>query len=101
MAITAFAPRQGATQKISATTTSQSITIAPGNNQLRINMTNLVTAIMCHVTTGIGSATATTADFAILAYDPTTISIPPGTDTVAVRTDAGTADIYITPGDGL
>ena len=93
-----FAPNDGGTVTVAASTTSADEAIDPGQNRLNIvNTTNGV----AHVKTAQASAlTATTADFPVDAGETAIITIGSTHNIVAVILAAGAAsgNVYVTPG---
>lgn len=106
MSIHAFTPRQGATLKRTCTTTSAKVDLTTGADapQVRLSAVNgASSATVVHVilgTTGT-TPTATTSDFVIPIGQSLIISKSQSYTVVAARTDTGTADLYVTPGDGI
>jgi hypothetical protein len=104
MSIHAFSPISGGTKSISVTTTSGGVALnAAGSDafQLRLSVVNAATGFGVHVKTGVSAATATTADLYVRNGESVVISKPKDHAFVAARTDAGTATLFITPGDGI
>jgi hypothetical protein len=83
---------------ISASTTSASGTIPAEFTKNRITVTNPTTAL-CYVTTGVGSATATSSFPAVGAYSTATFIKPETHNTIAVLLSTGTGTISVTPGE--
>lgn len=103
-AIMPFQPVQGATQILTATATSQVVSVPQDSRQLRImnagaGLASIRTfssrAIAADPTNGV----ATTADFPVVASQVTTITKGSDHDRMAYISAAGTT-IYVTPGDG-
>ena len=93
-----FAPRDGATVAISASTTSADEAITSGTYQLRIVNP---TAVVAFVKTGEGSAlTATSADFPVAGGESVIIRKPSNHNIVAVILASSTGTVYVTPGEG-
>lgn len=86
-----------ATQSISATTTSASITLGFSSDQILITNAGTDT---CFVIVGTGTQTATTSHLPILPSQKLLITKPRDALTVAARALATTATLYITPGVG-
>ena len=93
----AFNPKAGATQTVSATTTSASVTVDADCPNVVITT---VGSVAVHVRMGKGAQTATTSDFVV--HGNATINLFKGwdVDTIAIRTASGTATVYVTPGTG-
>lgn len=98
-----FAPRRGGNKNITATTTSQVVTIGAGESNLRI---------VCgtgggnvHVYTYNSANTtsvrnADTTDFPVMAGMASVITKSIDHDTVAIVADTGTAAAKLMPGEG-
>lgn len=100
MAIIApFFPRYGTGQNLTATTTSQSVSIPTGNKQLCITVDAGAGSVFLRVTSG--ASTATLADYEVLGGMQSIISINEAADTVSYRTATGSTGFNIITGEGM
>lgn len=99
MAIQAsFGPSYGTGVTVSPTATSASSTLGLGSKSLVI--TNLSTTVATYVRVGIGSTTATAADYVVLPSSQVSISKDQDANTVAYITASGTGSLHIMAGEG-
>jgi len=97
-----FGPAYGSGKNLTATTTSQNVTIKPGNKQLRIgNKGTSDVWIRAYSSVNAPGTVATTADFWCLAGLVSTLTIDETYDTVAYITDTGTAAFKLMTGEGF
>lgn len=100
-----FQPKRGGNQKVTATTTSQNVTVGKGSKSLRIlnsgavvgyfvtfNITDEPSRVCANTDTPIGPAGA--------ASSTLTIEKPEGHDTVAYLADSTTTVMHFQPGEG-
>lgn len=100
----AFQPRRGANQKVTATTASQAITIGFGNKTIRALNVGTVVAYFVTYKASEGAILATTNDTPIgpsgAASSVTFIEKPQDHDTLAYIADSATAIVNFQPGEG-
>jgi len=100
----AFQPTRGANQKVTATTTSQTIGIGKGNKSLRIINAGTVVGYFRTYQAGVDAAAATNADTPIAvsgaAGSVLVIEKPEAHDTVAYISDSATTVMHFQPGEG-
>jgi hypothetical protein len=100
----AFQPKRGANQKVTATITSQTITIGAGNKTIRALNTGTVVAYFVTYKASDETRVATVADTPIgpsgAASSVTFIEKPQDHDTLAYIADSATAVVNFQPGEG-
>ena len=98
MTLKAFFPNQGGAVSISASTSSANTAITVGQRSLYLaNASDVV----IFVKVGVGTQTATSADFPLLPNAAEVISIRPEHDNVAALAQSGSTKIlYACPGAG-
>lgn len=97
---TPFAPRDGGTVTVAASTTSADEAFSANCHRMRVHNT---TDGVAFVKTGQGSSlTATTADFPVGPGDTAVFNIKSNHNIVAVILASGSTsgDVYCTPGEG-
>lgn len=93
-----FAPRDGGTVTVSASTSSADEAITAGCHALRIVNTS---AGVAFVKTAENTAlSATTADFPVAAGQTAVMNIKSNHNIVAVILSTGSGSVYVTPGTG-
>ena len=102
--VSAFQPKRGANQKVTATTTSQVITIGAGNKTIRALNTGAEVAYFVTYKAGNETRTATIADTPIgpagTMSSVTFIEKPMDHDTLAYIADSATTIVNFQPGEG-
>ena len=100
----AFQPRRGANQKVTATTSNQIITIGAGNKTIRALNAGTVVAYFVTYRASDETRTATAADTPIgpagAASSVTFIEKPQDHDTIAYIADSATTVLNFQPGEG-
>jgi hypothetical protein len=94
-----FRGRRGGSQSISATTTSQSVTVPAEARSIRVSVIAAAT-VFAHVRIGKGPQTAATTDTVVIGGQSLVLFKEDGEDTVAVRTGASTATVHVQDGEG-
>lgn len=99
-----FQPKRGSNQKVTATTTSQIITIGKGSKSLRILNSGTVVGYFVTYRASDETRTCTAADTPIgpagAASSTLTIEKPEDHDTVAFLADSTTTVLHFQPGEG-
>jgi len=93
-----FAPRDGGTTVIAASTTSAHGALVSGCHSLRIH--NASSGIAFVKTAQASTLTATTADFPVGAGDTAIMNLKSNHSRVAVILSSGAGNVYVTPGAG-
>lgn len=100
----AFQPKRGANQKVTATTTSQLITIGKGNKTIRALNAGAVVAYFVTYKASDETRVCTANDTPIgpagAASSVTFIEKPEDHDTLAYIADSTTAVVHFQPGEG-
>lgn len=92
-----FAPYYGQTFSVAATTTSaNTATLNTAAKSVRIVNTGTVAV---HFRIGEASQTATTSDPVVGPSSSIVVMKPEGHGNIAIRTNTGTATVFVTPGD--
>lgn len=99
METAAFSPYFGQTQSIAATTTSASVTLSGTGVQSKGMLIANSGTVPIHYRCGEGAQTATTADPVVLGGESRVFLKQDGHNTVAIRTNTGTATVFVCPGD--
>lgn len=100
----AFAPKRGANQNLTATTTSQIATVGTGEKSLRIVNKAGGGDLFIYTYRATSSSDvrpASTADYCVVAGQSSVITKYEFHDTVAYITDTGTAVFKLQPGEGM
>lgn len=101
---TAFQPKRGANQKVTATTTSQLITIGAGERSLRVLNAGAVVGYFVTYRASDGAKTCTAAETPVgpagAASSTVVIEKPFEHDTVAYLADSTTTVMHFQPGEG-
>jgi hypothetical protein len=93
-----FAPRDGGTTVIAASTTSAHGALVSGCHSLRIvNASNGVAFVK---TAQAASLTATTADFPVLPGQSAIMNLKSNHNRVGIVLSSGAGNVYVTPGAG-
>ena len=99
-----FQPKRGSNQKVTASTSSQAITVGKGQKSLRILNAGAVVAYFVTYQAGIETRTCTAADTPVgpagAASSTLTIEKPEDHDTVAYLADSATSVVHFQPGEG-
>jgi streptogramin lyase len=99
-----FQPRRGANQKVTATTTSQTITIGAGSKSIRALNAGAVVGYFVTYKASDETRTCTAADTPVgpagAASSTMVIEKPQDHDTVAYLADSTTAVMHFQPGEG-
>lgn len=98
-----FAPRRGGNKNITASTTSQAVSIGAGEKNLRIVCTaggGNVHVYTYRASDATSVRNADTSDFPVMAGMASVITKDEQHDTVAVVADSGTPAVKLTPGEG-
>lgn len=99
-----FMPKQGANQKVTATTTSSVVTIGAGQKSLRAMNAGSVVVYFRTFRASDGTPSATNADTALStgggAASVIVIQKPEWHDSVAVVADSTTSIVHFQPGEG-
>lgn len=100
----AFQPRKGGNKKVTATTTSATSSIGPGEKSLRVANAGAVVVYFRTYKASDGAEAATNADTPVLpvssAASTVVIEKPQDHDTVAYIADSSTAVVHFQPGEG-
>lgn len=100
----AFQPQQGANQKVTASTSSASITIGAGTKSLRVVNAGAVVGYFRTYRAADGAKTASAADTPVLpastASSTLVIEKPQDHDSVAYVSDSATTTLHFQPGEG-
>lgn len=99
-----FQPKKGGNQKVTATTTSASITIGAGQKSLRVCNAGAQVGYFRTYKTSDGAEAATVADTPVLpssaASSTLVIEKPQDHDAVAYIADSSTTVLHFQPGEG-
>lgn len=93
-----FQPNYGSGVTVAPTASSASSSL--GNGSENVTLTNLG-SVTVYVRIGVGTQTATTADYPVLAGTQVSLSKARGDTTVAYVTASGTGSLHIIAGRGL
>ena len=100
----AFQPKRGANQKVTASTTSATVTIGAGQKSLRVLNAGTVVGYFATYRASDGAYTATVADVPVGPATSATSGIvvekPEWHDTVAYVADSATTVMHFQPGEG-
>lgn len=100
----AFQPRKGANQKVTATTSSQIIGIGAGTKSLRVANAGAQVGYFRTYKASEGAESATSSDTPVLpasaASSTLVIEKPQDHDTVAYIADSATTVLHFQPGEG-
>lgn len=91
-----FSPYYGATISVAATTTSANTAIRADAKSVRIVNTGTVAI---HFRIGEGTQTAGTSDPVVGPSGSLTVMKSEGHGNIGIRTNTGTATVFVTPGD--
>jgi len=99
-----FQPKRGGNQKVTATTTSQTITIGAGNRSLRVLNSGTVVGYFVTYQAGVDTRACTNAETPVgpagAASSTVVIEKPVDHDTVAYLADSTTTVMHFQPGEG-
>lgn len=99
-----FQPKRGSNQKVSASTTSASITVGAGERSLRVCNAGAVVGYFRTYRAADGAATASASDTPVLpasaASSTLVIEKPIDHDSVAYVSDSATTTLHFQPGEG-
>ena len=97
-------PARSANQKVTATTSNQTITIGRGNKSIRVLNAGAVVAYFVTYEAAKGAITCTNAETPVgpagAASSTTVIEKPQEHDTIAYLADSATAVLHFQPGEG-
>lgn len=93
-----FTPVYGTGVTVAPSTSSASSTLGKGQKQYVVTNTG---SVVCYVRAGVGSATATAADYPVLPNTQVAITKDRGADTIAYLAASGSGALHIIPGEGF